>query len=266
MIIKSNEIPVLIKGHWAARGLMGIWPMMPYEVGGNKVFDLSGNRNTGTFAGTAPSWTSGKFGTAVLFPGTDEYIDCGNNATVLSATGAIVVWLKVDALPSGDEVFISAYDGGDINFNRLRMQLDSGGKFDTFLNSAPDNVDMVNDGLIVAGVWTQIVFTWDATFGYLYQDGVFLASDAKTVGNDTWYPFTIGANLDSPITYFAGTIDHVLNYHRFLSASEIALLHREPFCMFERDPIELWVGSVGAGAPPGTILQQITNAYMKVSA
>jgi len=41
-----------------------------------------------------------------------------------------------------------------------------------------------------------------------------------------------------------------LIYNRILSASEIAQLYREPFCMFDRDPIELWTGAMGGGVPP----------------
>jgi len=71
----------------------------------------------------------------------------------------------------------------------------------------------------------------------------------------------IGGAIDGH--FCLGNISHVYLYNLALSASKIAKLYREPFCMFDHDPIELWSAATqGGGAPATTILPQITNAYM----
>ena len=80
----------LIRGQHSAQGLIGAWTMA--ENGGNIVSDLSGNANTGTIGGTAPSWTAGKFGSAIYLPGTNESIHFGNPIALGAMT--IVWWMK----------------------------------------------------------------------------------------------------------------------------------------------------------------------------
>ena len=65
-----------------------------------------------------------------------------------------------------------------------------------------------------------------------------------------------GAGVGGP---FGGRIDHTLFYKRILSASEISLLYREPFCMFERDPIELWSAATLGAPPVGNLGIMTTN-------
>lgn len=50
------------------------------EGSGNVVKDISGNGNDGVVYGAM--WVDGKFGKALSFDGKDEYIDCGNNASL----------------------------------------------------------------------------------------------------------------------------------------------------------------------------------------
>ena len=68
-LIKPIRGSTLKRTHPLARGLVGGWLMN--ENGGNRVNDLSGNNNFGTFgAGAAqPSWSIGKFGPAVTVTG-----------------------------------------------------------------------------------------------------------------------------------------------------------------------------------------------------
>jgi hypothetical protein len=60
------------------------------------------------------------------------------------------------------------------------------------------------------------------------------------------YNVNSGGNTE----FMAGHVDVPTIYNRALSASEIIQLYREPVIMFERDPIELWVGSTSIEEPP----------------
>ena len=80
---------------------------------------------------------------------------------------------------------------------------------------------------------------WDGTSYTYYVDGIYQDTDA---GADM--DLTADVYLGSRGDYFGdinADVDNLSIYNRILHPSEIALLYREPFCMVEREPIELWV-------------------------
>ena len=226
----------LNKSHPLARGLVGYWLLN--EGSGNKVFDLSGNGNIGTFAGTAPSWTSGKFGSAVLLPGDDEYI----GATKITGLTrfAISIWVKAaQDDPAATRIFFSNYDGtnrnefgGSSTNNRLNLYITN------TLYYYWDGIDWDDTH------WHHLATTWDGTTAYLYFDGVQYSSTGSGDPSDNnTQGLTIGDRTSHPgAAIFSGLLDLPMIYNRALSPSEIALLYREPFCMFERAWIPKLIG------------------------
>ena len=251
------------KGHWATKGLVGL--CLFNEGSGNKVFDLSGNGNIGTFTGT-PDWGAGFYGPQVRCDD-DQYITFTNKATDYITDQFTVVWIGTPAQLTAD---LRRFFAG-------QYQVDTAGGYDwglyiqsdytvSFFTTTGGAVFSTTTSNLSVGVKSCIVGTYDGANLRIYFDGIEQASDAQTGNITSSYDFKLGHTWAAALTYADVKTDYLSIYNRVLSASKIALLYREPFCMFERDPIELWVGSVGAGAPPGTILPQITSAYMKVSA
>ena len=79
--VKPYRGTPLNKNHPLARGLAGCWVMN--EGTGFKVFDLSGNGNTGTMTGmTNSDWVPGTDGYALDFDGTDDYIAVGDRSSL----------------------------------------------------------------------------------------------------------------------------------------------------------------------------------------
>ncbi len=222
----------LNKSHPLARGLVGYWLLN--EGSGNKVGDLSGNGNTGTFTGTAPSWSAGKFGSAVLLPGTDEHIDLNKNFGFGATTGSpftLLIWFNTSNTGVAG-ILIGRYDGttdllqmGISTADNLRVAYGHS-PFDTIVST-----QTVQDGELHCGVFT---FS-SGGVGNLYLDGVLVGTDASA--NNAFIDGTelhIGNRGGDNADPLDGLIDHAMIYNRALSASEIALLYREPFCMFDR--------------------------------
>ncbi len=107
----------LNKSHPLARGLVGYW--LFNEGSGNKVFDLSGNGNTGTFVGDVV-WTPGQSGNAIYVPGSNDYINCGNGSTLNpGASGSFtivarILWNGWGESNSGR--IVSKRDNGNIDY------------------------------------------------------------------------------------------------------------------------------------------------------
>ncbi len=91
---------------------------------------------------------------------------------------------------------------------------------------------------VAANQFVQVAGTYDGQTVRLYINGIEVDSntapsgDLQTISaNDGFF---ISERLGQQDREFNGTIDHVMLFNRALSASEIALLYREPFCMFGR--------------------------------
>ncbi len=238
--------------HPASKGLVGFW--LFNEGSGNTVFDLSGKGNTGTFTGTAPSWSAGKFGSSVLLPGTDEYIDAGDFSGLMpNDTFSVSIWVKQigqapnstmigQVTPSSDGWMLYQHGNSPIEFFVYNYTVDKAS------GSAP----------LTLKKWTHLVGVSTSTYTYLYKNGVLDGSAAKGAGSYAVPGGTLkmgkyGGNAN----YLNGQIDLPMVWNRALSASEIALLYREPFCMFEQDNIALM--AVEAPAPGGGQVIMITS-------
>jgi len=125
----TNKPPLgtqLNLAHPLSRGLIGYWPMN--ERMGDKVNDISGNRNTGacmamSFPPAATSgWNPGLKGSCLSFDGTSDYINVNHNV-MLNPTNTItvIVWAKFSALVDNETILrkgqpIAGQEGYTIRF------------------------------------------------------------------------------------------------------------------------------------------------------
>lgn len=233
--------------------LIGCWLMN--EGSGDRIFDLSGNGNIGTFGSGAarPVWQGGKFGSSVYYDGGDN-VSCPNLGTLSlpitivasikrSATGVwhpIFVTHEVDncyygaalIIQSSDKVWLQYGDGdGNTQFDRNTRHGVSSLAANQWYTIAgvirgQNDMDIYLDGIDDGGSYSGTATTMDTSSGEpAFGRWPALATDQ----------------------YLTGNIEYVYLFNRALSASEIALLDREPFCMFS-----------GAGRPP-LIGRQIVN-------
>jgi hypothetical protein len=226
--------------------------MLGNEGTGSQVFDLSGNGNTGNLVNDT-HWVPGKFGSALSFDGTGDYIIAphkGMNKDI----GTLVVFFKLD-VTSGDASNEFIFDSDTarhavwVNNNILAMYND--GRQTTF---------SVSWG---ASEWHQGIFVWNKTgnIQQFYLDGINQTGQAPT---GTWGSNNIGTNIylgsnAAKSAAFIGDFEYALLYNRALSASEIALLYREPFCMFEVDDIAMMQAAIPVAAG-GQIIVIIMSA------
>ncbi len=241
MLPKPTRGIRLNKSHPLARGLVGYW--LFNEGSGNKVFDLSGNRNTGTLVADT-HFVPGKFGPALSYDGTGDSVVMGAVNTFGDTDYTLVVWVKLSAKASvyavigkgknalaggADSIeYAVAYSSGD---DRWRFTIADQTNYQHLLANTLGSPSI--------GVWYQVVCIHSATENkvYIYINGKLDNSAATTVTpSSSTGSFNIGSwDLDSVNDRnLNGQIDHAMICNRALSASEIALLYREPFCMFDR--------------------------------
>jgi len=262
MILKTSykmKPPVsarLIKGHPLARGIVGCW--LFNEGSGNKVFDLSGNGNTGLFGtGTnIPTWKSGKFGPATSFDG-DDHINMGNVLNMGTDSWTWIFSIKVDVY--ADSGIIWEKRGGDaVSYFQFKTALTG---FQFLVHDGTNLQPIIINESSTDYIHFAVVYDRsDPGTGFrLYQNSILYTADLEqtvtaSIVNTKNYAFgrRVGAGNG-----LQGILDYGMSFNCALSASEIAQLYREPFCMFDRPMDPLF--SITA-APP-----EIQALYMDLS-
>ncbi len=227
----------LNKSHPLARGLVGCW--LFNEGSGNKVFDLSENNQTGTLQADA-HFESGKYGSVIDFDGTGDSISVVTNKDIGTGPYTVISRVKTGTsaqittrLVLGKRNTANKYpiQFGVINYETGKTQFGNQRLDGTLSKTTLSGTDTItNTDYWVAG-------TWDGTYLKFYVDGILKNTvDASALGDSSNTDnYSIGAREKSGSElYWDGKINYVYLYNRALSASDIALLYREPFCMFDR--------------------------------
>jgi hypothetical protein len=244
-LLKSSRGLQINKAHPLARGLAGCWLLN--EGSGDKVFDLSGNNNLGTFEDN-PVWTAGKFGFSITLDGDGDCINYANTHSLNIANKiCVIARLKLETEPSQTSAIyfkdgqIWLYLGADRKL-RTQCHIDWTGVYGT--------------SILTVGQWYQVAVCWDGSASpkaCLYINDLLEAS-----GNPTDFVAGTGNVCFGAITqtnkyYLNASISHLMIFNRALTSDEIAKLYGEPFCIFDRGvrPTALFVPTINLAGTSG---------------
>lgn len=220
---------------------------------------MSGNKYEGSFIGT-PDWSSGEHGHSIYLNGINEAIQTNiPTQSVVTEEFTIITSLKPNratnwqrAVSKSGVVEIIDYSNSII----LRVYT-SGGNYSVQHLSPAFSTDKYH----------ILAVTYDGTYINFWIDGEHVEVDdatcsgALTSNSNNW---EIGRESQAGGDYWQGYCEYFYIWNRALSASEAALLYREPFCMFRQDTIELWAAATqGGGAPPGLSIPVAMHHYSK---
>jgi hypothetical protein len=218
--------------------LIGCWLMN--EGSGDRVFDLSGNGNIGTFGSgtTRPFWQGGKSGSSVYFDSDDKISASSLGALSLPIT--IVASIKRSTTGVWDPIF--ATHEADNCYYGAALIIQSGDMVglqygDGTGNFMADRNTKKGSSSLAASQWYTIAGVIRGQNDMsIYLDGVDDGGSYSGTGSamDTSSGTPVFGRWAALATdqYLTGNIEYVYLFNRALSASEIALLYREPFCMF----------------------------------
>ena len=208
----------------------GIWNFD--EGSGATANDTSGWDNNGTLV-NSPTWrcastdagyTPSGQGCSLEFNGVDDYVNCGNPASLAGGnTGTVETWIKPNGTPLDGTCVVkkgqncgwgSGTDGYGIVYTssawRGTAQSNNSANFVTFTSS-------------LSSGWNHLVFTWVQEGQHTaYLNGVKVNEKTLDVGASSNYGLAIGhdgRNI-SP-HFFNGYIDEVRIYATALTVSEI---------------------------------------------
>lgn len=197
--------------------LVGYWKL------DNNAQDSSGNGNNGTLSGN-PIWTAaGKIGGALNLDGVDDYVDCGNGAS-LNITDAVTLsaWIKPGDVGNGEHnPFVAK---GDQSYS---LKHNTANTLEFFVYDAGAWY-AVNSAVLDSnfnGAWHHVAGTYDGAQLKLYVDGVLVASRLRTGAiASTTFNVNIGRDAQNTTRLYKGQIDEVRIYHGALPRAEILKL------------------------------------------
>jgi fibronectin type 3 domain-containing protein len=188
------------------------------EGSGAAVTDASGNNHFGTISGA--TWTTtGKYGGALSFNGTNASVDLGALGTFYQAGFTLEAWVQKQSATKNDVTVLgtwTATQGGGpmiwVDHIATHYQLTMNQGMSNYLDSGQNPV---------AAVWQHLAVTFNGTTARFYIDGVEVANRAVSVGIGASNSWRIGAYGSTPGGFFDGLIDEVRIYSRALSATEV---------------------------------------------
>jgi len=213
---------VLVLGFFsnASAELVGHWRFD--EGSGTTANDQSGNGNDGTLIND-PVWEIGIINGALQFDGIDDYVNCGNDAS-LNVTDAVTIaaWVKLNSVPPAFSVLIAGkYAAYWLEWRETKVL-----SLSMYINGAYNGSGPTLD--LADGDWHHIALTYDGTQkkGYYDKQEVFSegASGAIDVAGNN---FLVGESHAASAGYNGcpdGLIDDVRVYNRALTQEEIQLM------------------------------------------
>ena len=189
------------------------------ENSGEVVKDFSGQGNDGTLGdgtctqgtGTCPTWTGGKYGSALSFDGEDDYVKVPHN---YGSFNFQEITLSAWIFPTTGGVYNPFIDK---DF------------YDIYFEITPNNTLKFN-GVIgktilsINSKWYHVAATFKNGTIKIYVNGKLDVKGTGSLGQN-YQPFYIGFGPTGGDEYFSGLIDEVRIYNRALSEKEIKALY-----------------------------------------
>jgi hypothetical protein len=170
------------------------------------------------------AWVAGKLGNALQFDGVDDYVDCGNDASLnITNIGTVELWVR----PGSHDytTFYIILNKGDFGASKYGYRIyhqDNYAEETYKFEISDDSGCQFKTVTITKNTWHHLAMVWNGSVFVGYVDGEeqFNVTQTLNVLNNA-LPLTISSN-NYP---FNGLIDEVAIYNRALSQTEIQELY-----------------------------------------
>jgi hypothetical protein len=210
------------------------------EGSGTNVTDVSGKSHNGSLINN-PTWTGGKFGQAVNFNGTTNYISIADHADFTldpAQNYTWSAWVKNNNFNQWSTVWSQTIDGYNFFYFYAHTTTDPDGGPVTngvsvywWINGGGAKLGVhSSNNVLTAGQWSHIAVTYNASQPQnnrftIYVNGVDVTvrTDVSSVGTITTInPTSVRIGSNQPFgEYINGALDEMRYYNRLLSPAEI---------------------------------------------
>ncbi|HSC90581.1 MAG TPA: LamG-like jellyroll fold domain-containing protein [Gaiellaceae bacterium] len=187
------------------------------EGAGTSAGDAGSNGNNGTLAG--PTWTIGRFGTALQFDGVNDWATVPDSASLDITRMTLEAWVYPTTSNSTWRTVVFKEQTGDLVYG-MYAQTSSNQPSGHAYVSGSDRVVKGTSPLPV-NQWSHLAATYDGSAVRLYVNATLVGTTtiSGSISTSTG-ALRIGGNGVWP-EWFTGRLDEIRVYNRALSASEI---------------------------------------------
>jgi hypothetical protein len=205
-------------------GKLVSWWKFDESEGGN-ASDSSSNDNVGKLFGN-PQWqpSAGKIGGALEFDGVDDFVDCGDDASLdITDQITLAAWVKTN--DAGNSQFNPFVTKGDRTYG---LKHHSQNTIEFVIYDGTWRVTHYPVDGSFNGLWHHLAGTYDGSKLKLYIDGklevttAYTGSIASSAAN-----LNIASNSDESDRFYNGAIDDLRIYNYALSGNKITTLYNE---------------------------------------
>lgn len=189
-----------------------------YPGSGTTWTDLSGRGNTGTLT-NGPTYSSSNGG-SIVFDGTNDFVDCGNNSSINPQYLTFNIWVKFNTF-SGRPHF----GKGSGSNGAYYIVIETSSQYRFYYTKPGNNWSSLSGSNLSTNVWYNLIVSYDGNGPKMYINGILdnSSTDTGTLSTSDSNNLTLGRRSDTPVgTIFGGNIAQVSIYNRALSATEIS--------------------------------------------
>jgi glucose/arabinose dehydrogenase len=200
-------------------GLVGAWGFD--EAAGTTTADASGNGNAGTLNGAART-TSGRFGSALDFNGTSNWVTVNDSASLRPATGLTIEgWVYPTATGSGGNVWRTLALKETANNLAWALYAYGSAGFPSGHVFTSGESWARGTAALPLTTWSHLATTWDGSTVRMYVNGTQVGTTTRTGTLVTsTQPLRFGGNSVWP-EWFRGRLDEIRIYNRALTAAQV---------------------------------------------
>jgi len=205
--------------------VVGLW--LFDETEGDVAIDSSENGHDGVITG-GPERVTGKFGNALKFDGSNDFVGCGNDPAFNLDIFTVAFWANMPATQGWNHMVsrgshVGAGVPGSVNWGVMVYSAES-----QFLYEIFEDIEWIGISTDISlGTWHHVVATYDGDQDKmeLFIDGVSKGSNlGAAVELDESRHFRIGGISTAgatPENYFNGSIDEVAYFDTVLGMEDI---------------------------------------------
>ncbi len=188
--------------------------------------DASGNDHNGSCTGTTcpAAGGSGRFGTALSFDGTNDFVSLGNPAGLnLAGEITLMAWVNPTVTTGLRDILAHGYTLSPPGTVFLRI---NNGQYEAGSWDGTNHLVAAAIPPGDAGNWVHLAGVYDGAAWRLYRNGSLVGTGVDPVGavsvSGDW---AVGARGGGTERFFNGLIDEVAIYDRAMAATEVAALY-----------------------------------------